>query len=471
MGQYKKNLYLFLGSVFCVLWLSCSPKVSIHSGWDKLPQILERIVIPQFPSQTVNVLDFGAVGDGKTDCTEAFRKAILACHTIGGGKVVVPEGKYLTGPIHLRSRVVLHLEKNAVILFTRDIQKYLPLVLTRFEGVELMNYSPCIYAYGQENVAITGEGILDAQADSTGWWSWVAKEKFGWKPGMPHQEKDRDSLFQMAEKKIPVEKRRFGPGHFLRVNFIQFYRCKNVLIEGVTILRSPMWVIHPVLCENVIVQNVHVQSLGPNNDGCNPESSKNVWIRNCEFDTGDDCIAIKSGRNGDGRRIHTPSENIVIQHCVMKSGHGGVVIGSEISGNCRNVFIEDCFMEGPNLDMALRIKTNSLRGGIVENVYARHITIKELTDSVIWIDFYYGEGDIAHYTPVVRNLYVSDLVSYKSNYALFLQGYERSPIENVHLENCLFYSVEKGNWLHHVSGLRMENVKIQRTGREMTYAY
>lgn len=471
MRKYKRNLYLFLGSVFCVLWLSCSPKVSIHSGWDKLPQILERIVIPQFPSRTVNVLDFGAVGDGKTDCTEAFRKAILACHTMGGGKVVVPEGKYLTGPIHLRSRVVLHLEKNAVILFTRNIQKYLPLVLTRFEGVELMNYSPCIYAYGQENVAITGEGILDAQADSTGWWSWVAKEKFGWKPGMPHQEKDRDSLFQMAEKKIPVEKRRFGPGHFLRVNFIQFYRCKNVLIEGVTILRSPMWVIHPVLCENVIVQNVHVQSLGPNNDGCNPESSKNVWIRNCEFDTGDDCIAIKSGRNGDGRRIHTPSENIVIQHCVMKSGHGGVVIGSEISGNCRNVFIEDCFMEGPNLDMALRIKTNSLRGGIVENVYARHITIKELTDSVIWIDFYYSEGDIAYYTPVVRNLYVSDLVSYKSNYALFLQGYERSPIENVHLENCLFYGVEKGNWLHHVSGLRMKNVKIQRTVREMTYAY
>jgi polygalacturonase len=252
----------------------------------------------------------------------------------------------------------------------------------------------------------------------------------------------------------------FGEGHYLRPNFIQLYQCKNILIDGVTIKRSPMWEIHPVLCENVTVQNVRINSHGPNNDGCNPESSKNVLIKNCHFDTGDDCIAIKSGRNGDGRRVNVSSENIVIQGCTMRDGHGGVVIGSEISGNCRNIFAENCTMDSPQLDRALRIKTNSLRGGIVENIFMRDIKIGEINDAVVLIDFYYGEGDTGQHPPIVQNIDIRHVTSQKSNYALYFNGYQRSPIRNIHLESCEFNGVKNGNLLNYVKGLEMVNVTI-----------
>ncbi len=221
-----------------------------------------------------------------------------------------------------------------------------------------------------------------------------------------------------------------------------------------------MWNIHPVLCENVTIRNVTVISHGPNNDGCNPESSKNVLIKNCYFDTGDDCIAIKSGRNADGRRLNAPSENIIIQGCTMKDGHGGVVIGSEMSGGCRNVFAEDCVMDSPNLERALRIKTNSMRGGIVENIYMRNITVGEVSDAVIRVNFNYQEGDVGQYTPVVRNIFVSNVTSRKSKYALALAGYERSPVSNLNLENCRFDGVTSGNMLSHYRDLKMKEVYI-----------
>ena len=221
-----------------------------------------------------------------------------------------------------------------------------------------------------------------------------------------------------------------------------------------------MWVIHPVLSENVIVQNVQIVSHGPNNDGCNPESSKNVLIRNCSFDTGDDCIAIKSGRNADGRRINVSSENIIIQACRMKDGHGGVVMGSETSGNIRNIYIEDCTMDSPNLERALRIKTNSLRGGVVENIFMRNCTIGQVSDAVIKINFYYGEGDTGEYTPVVRNIRISGILSNKSRYALFLEGYERSPVTGMRLENCRFNGVESENYLRYTTDLQLHDVYI-----------
>ena len=264
----------------------------------------------------------------------------------------------------------------------------------------------------------------------------------------------------MGENGVPVGERIFGKGHYLRVNFIQPYQCKNVLIDGITILRSPMWGINPVLCENVTVQNVTIASHGPNNDGCNPESSKDVLIRNCLFDTGDDCIAIKSGRNGDGRRVNVASENIIVQGCTMKDGHGGVVVGSEISGSCRNVFAEDCVMDSPHLERALRIKTNSMRGGVVENIYMRNVTVGQVSDAVIRVFFHYQEGDVGQHTPIVRNIYVSNVTSQKSRYALLLDGYERSPIDNINLTNCRFDGVEKENVLNHVTNLNMKNVSI-----------
>jgi polygalacturonase len=242
----------------------------------------------------------------------------------------------------------------------------------------------------------------------------------------------------MGEENVPVDQRVFGQGHYLRPNFIQFYSCKDILIDSVTILRSPMWIIHPVLSENITVQNVRIISHGPNSDGCDPESCRNVLIKNCLFDTGDDCIAIKSGRNNDGRRVNVASENLVIQGCTMRDGHGGVVIGSEISGSCRNVFAEDCSMDSPNLDRALRIKTNSVRGGVVENVYFRNIRVGEVKEAVILVSFQYQEGDAGQFTPVVRNIFVENVTSQKSDYALFLDGYERSPISNVNIISCSF---------------------------------
>jgi polygalacturonase len=317
-----------------------------------------------------------------------------------------------------------------------------------------------IYAFGEENIAVTGSGILDGQGSNENWWSWKGNKEEGWSEGMTNQKKDRDQLFQMAENNVPPEERIFGDGHYLRPNFVQPYKCKNILIEGVTFKDSPMWFIHPVLCENVTVKNVRVEGLGPNNDGCNPESSKNVLIENCYFDTGDDCIAIKSGRNNDGRRINVPSENIVIQNCTMKEGHGGVVIGSEISGGVRNVYAEDCSMSSPNLDRAIRIKTNAVRGGVIENLYFKNITVGEVKEAVIKIDFYYEEGDKGNFLPVVRNLNVANLTSEKSEFAIWIKAFENSPVENIKLDNCIFKNVEKENVIENVGSIEKNLVII-----------
>lgn len=455
---FKATLILL---VIWALFISACDNSSYNEfGWEQVPEILKRIVPPTFQAKDFKITEYGAIGDGKTDCTESFNKAIDACHAEGGGRVVIPEGIFLTGAIHLKSNVNLHVMKDATILFSQDTKKYLPVVFTRFEGIECMNYSPFVYAYEQENIAITGEGTLDGQADSTIWWPWPGNPDYGWHKDLPNHRHDRAELFRMAEEGVPVKDRIFGEGHYIRVNFIQPYKCKNILIDGITIKRSPMWEIHPVLCENVTVQNVTIISHGPNNDGCNPESSKDVLIKNCYFDTGDDCIAIKSGRNADGRRVNVSSENIVIQGCTMKDGHGGVVIGSEISGSCRNVFAEDCVMDSPNLERALRIKTNSLRGGVVENIYMRNVKVGEVSDAVIRVYFHYSEGDVGQHTPIVRNIYVKNVTSQKSKYALLLDGYERSHISNINLEQCNFNGVKKGNILNHVVDLNMKDVYI-----------
>src|ERR1043165_6238828 len=201
----------------------------------------------------------------------------------------------------------------------------------------------------------------------------------------------------MGDQGLPVAKRVFGEGDFLRPNFIQPYRCRNVLIEDVSIVRSPMWEIHPALCTNVTVRGVKISSHGPNNDGCDPESCRDVLIENCVFDTGDDCIAIKSGRNNDGRRVAVASENLIVRNCTMKDGHGGVVIGSEISGDCRNVFVENCKMDSPNLERALRFKSNAQRGGVLENIFMRNVEIGRVAEAVLTIDLIYEEGDKGPY--------------------------------------------------------------------------
>ena len=420
-----------------------------YAGWEQVPRILSRINAPRFPNQDFNINDYGAVGNGQTDCTESFSKAISAAHKAGGGRVVVPAGSFLTGAIHLKSNVKLYVSEGAVIKFSVDPEKYLPVVYSRFEGIECMNYSPLIYAFGQENIAITGKGTLDGQAGNDNWWRWKKT-----------QSDDVKDQRNQGETGLLVQERIFGAGKKLRPNMIQPYKCKNILIEGVTIRNSPMWHIHPVLSNNVTVRNVKVIGHGPNNDGCNPESCRDVLIENCYFDTGDDCIAIKSGRNNDGRRVNVPSENIVIRNCRMKDGHGGVVIGSEMTGGARNIFAENCTMDSPNLERALRIKTNSVRGGTVENVYLRNITIGQVAEAVVKINFHYGEGDTGDYPPTVRNINLENTTSKKSKYALSISGYDRSPITGIHLKNCTFDNVEKPNVLVGVGKLILQNVKI-----------
>ena len=429
-------------------------------AWSQVPEILKRIKPPVFPKRDFAVTRFGAVGDGGTDCTVAFQRAIAACSKAGGGRVVVPVGKFLTGPIHLKSNVNLYVSSEATIMFSRDPTKYLPLVFSRWEGMELMNYSPFIYAFEQKNIAITGNGTLDGQASSESWWPWTGSPRFGGKQGAPNARKARTSLVEMIEKGVPVSERVFGEGHYLRPQFIQPYRCQNVLIEGVTIKNSPMWEIHPVLCRNVTVQKVTINSHGPNNDGCDPESCTDVLIKDCSFNTGDDCIAIKSGRNGDGRRLNAPSQNIVIQGCKMQDGHGGVTIGSEISGGVRNVFAEDCQMDSPSLDHALRVKNNAMRGGLLENLFFRNIQIGQVAHAAITIDFNYEEGEKGKYIPVVRNFVVSDLKSGKSKHALDVQGFKHAPIRDLQLESCTFDNVAEPSIVKNVEGLNLQNVRV-----------
>ncbi len=429
-------------------------------AWAQLPKILSRIKAPVFPRRDFAITRYGAIGDGTKDCTSAFANAIAACNRAGGGRVVVPAGKFLTGPIHLKSNVNLHVTAAATIQFSQDPRKYLPVVFSRWEGVELMNYSPFIYAFEQQNIAITGTGVLDGQSNNQAWWPWNGRDRYGWKEGDPNQRKDRAALLEMGERGVPVRERIFGEGHYLRPQFIQPYRCKNVLIEGVTIKNSPMWEIHPVLSTNVTVRSVRITTHGPNNDGCDPESCTDVLIKDCYFDTGDDCIAIKSGRNGDGRRVNTPSQNIVIQGCEMKDGHGGVTIGSEISGGVRNVFAENCRLDSPNLDHALRVKNNAMRGGLLENLYFRNMQVGQVAHAAITIDFNYEEGEKGKFTPVVRNFVVSDLMSGKSKYALDVQGFKNAPIYNLRLENCTFDKVESPSIVKNVENLVLEKVRV-----------
>jgi len=456
----SRRILISIHLIIFLVTISCAQSSYISDGWDKLDEILVQIVEPSFPEKVHNITLYGAIGDGVTDCSDAFKKAIDECNKTSGGMVMVPEGTFLTGPIYLKSNVNLYISENATVKFTDDKSKYLPVVFTRWEGVECMNYSPLIYAYNEENIAVTGKGVLDGQGSDDNWWSWKGNKDSGWTEGKPNQKKDRDLLFKMAEDGIPPEKRIFGDGHFLRPNFFQPYKCKNVLIEGVTFKDSPMWFINPVLCENITVKNVTVEGLGPNNDGCNPESSKNVLIKNCYFNTGDDCIAIKSGRNNDGRRINIPSENIVIQNCTMKEGHGGVVIGSEISGGVNNVFAENCSMSSPNLDRAIRIKTNAVRGGVIENLFVRNITVGQVKEAVIKIDFYYEEGENGKFLPVVKNLDFSNITSEKSEFAIWIKAFENSPVENIRLDNCIFKNVEKDNLIENVKLIEMKSVVI-----------
>jgi polygalacturonase len=456
-----------ISAIVAITALSCTKHASLvsHSDpWKKMDLIIKSIPKTQFADKTFNINDFGAVADAKTLNTLAFEKAIKACADNGGGRVLVPNGKYLTGPIHLESNVNLHLEDHAEILFSINPKDY-PMVHTSWEGTELMNYSPLIYAKNKTNVAITGKGTLNGQANETNWWIWSGGKDYGWKKGIPSQNdpQNREVLVEMAEKGIPVQERIFGEGRFLRPNFIEFFQCNTVLVKDITVINAPFWILHPIKTNNIIIDGVTVNSHGPNNDGCDPEYSQNVLIKNCTFNTGDDCIAIKSGRDADGRRVAIPSKNIIVQNCKMIDGHGGVVMGSEISAGVNNVFVENCVMDSPNLDRAIRIKTNSKRGGLVEDIYVRNIEVGTVKECVLRVTMFYNVygSQTGNFIPAIRNINLENItVKNGGKYGVWAEGYEESPVENITLKNVVIAKVGEPYLLKNVKNVNFINTKV-----------
>ncbi len=439
------------------------PAKAAASVWAHAAVIAGKVRPPRFPDRTFSIVDAGAVTGDVAATTAAFAQAIDACSRAGGGRVLAPPGTWTTGAIRLRSGVELHVMQGATIVFSTDPARY-PLVATRWEGVELINYAPLIFADGERDVAITGQGVLDGQGAA--WWSWSSGRQFGWRPGLPNQHPARSALFRMAEEGVPVAQRIFGDGHYLRPMMVQFQNCANVLVEGVTLRDSPCWTIHPVLCRNVAVRGVTVVGHGPNTDGCNPESVDGMLIEGCTFDSGDDCIAIKSGRNADGRRLARPTRDILIQDCVMKDGHGGVVIGSEVSGGVDNVFVQRCRMDSTDLWYALRFKNNAMRGGVIQDIHCRDIAVGRVSKAAITCDFNYEEGAKGAFTPVLRNVTVERMHTRAAAQVLDLQGLPAAPVRDIVLRDCRFDDVTRPSIVTYTQGLDLKNVRVN--GRRVT---
>ena len=408
-------------------------------SWDMAEEILTHISDPVFPAYTVNVLDYGAVpNDGKLD-TAAIQRAIDETSAHGGGTVVIPSGVYDVGAITLKSNVNLHLEsKDTVLRFTRDITPAnYPLVFAHYEGSKLYNWSPLIYAYQQENIALTGKGTLDGQADKNNWWNWSRTVNPDGTTTRPSSA-DAKLLRKMTDDGTPAEERIFGEGHYLRPNFYQPIECTNVLVEGVTIANSPMWELNPVLCTNFTARGVTIDTHGYNNDGCDPENCNYVLIENCFFNTGDDCIAVKAGRNRDGRELGEaghPTQNLIIRNNTFADGHGGIACGSEMSGGIKNLFADNNTFDSPTLNYALRFKTNAERGGAVENIYLRNSKVKSVGNAVVHATMLYDVGRDGNYLPQFKNITIENLTSSGGEYGIFMEAFEEVPITGLVFRN------------------------------------
>ena len=426
-------------------------------GWDQqqYKQIEQSIRMPQFADKDYVITKFGAkAGNTAAKNQKAIQKAIDKCSQKGGGRVIIPSGQhFLTAAIQLKSGVNLVVEDGAILEFAFEPELY-PIVPTRWEGLDCWNLSPLIYAYQAKDIAITGKGTIDGGGSNETWWPWCGSKKFGMKEGGIAQNMGaRARLLKYAEDGVPMDERKFGATDGLRPQMINFNQCEGILIEDITLLRSPFWVIHPLLSKDITVRGVHINNNGPNGDGCDPESCDRVLIENCYFNTGDDCIAIKSGRNNDGREggqgkfAGQPSKNIIIRDCKFNNGHGGVVIGSEISGGCQNVYAENCEMDSPSLDRVLRIKTNSCRGGIIENINMRNITVGQCGEAVLKLNTDYEPREVCcrGFYPTIRNVTMENVTCKKSKYGVMIVGYQdpqhANTINNITVKNCKFDGV------------------------------
>ncbi len=427
------------------------PACAFAAGWDdnEYKRIEQSIQLPKIAERQFLITSFGA----KTTATaaqnqKAINRVISLVSKKGGGKVIIPKGTWNTGAIELKSHVNLVLEEGATLHFAFEPKLY-PLVRTSWEGLACWNYSPCIYAYKATDIAITGKGTIDGGGNNDTFWQWNGNPRFGYKEGVTKESQklgSRSKLLKMAEDGVPFDERKFGMGYGLRPQLVNMVHCERILIKDVKMINSPFWVIHPLLSKNITLDGVYVWNEGPNGDGCDPEACENVLIQNCVFHTGDDCIAIKSGRNNDGRLWNQPSKNIIIRNCKMEDGHGGVVIGSEISGGCENVYAENCVMDSPHLERILRIKTNNCRGGQVQNINMRNVVVGQCKEAVVKINLDYERKEICYrgFEPIVNNVNVENVTCQKSDYGVLIIG--RDSLENVYdinIKNCKFDGVVK----------------------------
>ncbi len=381
-----------------------------------------------------NVVEYGAVGEGKTLCTRAIQKAVKACVAVGGGTVYFPAGKYLSGAIFLKSNVTLHIGQGATLLASTDFEDFPPLK----PGWQVLSddtrRSSLITGLDLENIAITGRGTLNGQGKP--WWQALRKDK------------DK----KKGEKKILTHG---------RPRVINLYRCRNVLIQGVTIVDSPSWTVHLVGCENVVVEGISIINPedSPNTDGINPESCRNVRISNCFIDTGDDCITLKSGRDEEGRLKAKPTENVTIVNCVMYKGHGAVVIGSEMSGGVRNVTASNIVCVGT--DRAVRIKSTRGRGGVVENIRYSNFVVEDVREP-IYITSFYTKTDpepVSERTPVFRDIAISHFTIKNSPCLAKILGLPEMPIQGLRITDMVA-STDVGLFCDNAVGLGLHNVRV-----------
>lgn len=486
------NLLKMTGFVPVILGMLCACQSTsteqhndtyIEDLYEALPFDMPVVQRPSFPDYQVDIRDFGAKADGETLNTEAINNAIKAVSEKGGGKVVIPEGLWLTGPVVLQNNVNLHVEKNALVLFSGDADLY-PLVRTSFEGLDMLRCQSPVSAMNAENIAITGHGVLDGSGDS---WRPVKRNKMTdgqWKSLLksggvvdesgkvwyPNEGALKASILTGSKEKREISNSEWeGMKRWLRPVLLSIVKSKRVLLEGVTFRNSPSWCLHPLSCEDLTLNGVKVFNpwYSQNGDALDVESCKNVVVTNSLFDAGDDAICIKSGKDADGRRRGEPCENVLVKNNTVLHGHGGFVVGSEMSGGVRNVYVADCTFIGT--DVGLRFKSTRGRGGVVENVYVDNINMINIPGDALIADLYYAVKDapgapvpaVTEETPSFKNIHISNISCKGAGRAMFLNGLPEMPIENFSVRNMRITDAQQGAFINKVAGVTLENIEIE----------
>lgn len=415
--------------------------------WAGALEIEKRIDPPTFREAVYDITAFGAKGDGITDAVKAINEAIDRCSHEGGGHVLIPEGNfYCRGSVFMKSNVDLHFADGARLTFSGIGEDFLPCVLTRWEGVEVFNFSPMIYARYLHNIAITGKGVIDGQG---------RKEIVGWRKD---DDLDQHTLWDMGTAQVPVEERVFGKGHLLRPAMVELVACSRILLEDVEIVDGTFWSWHLIACNNATARRIKVNSHNPNNDGFDPESSTDILVEDCYFNTGDDGIAIKSGRDQDAWRIGQPTENVYIRRCTFDAPVNAICIGSEVSGGVRNIYVEDCkIIRGRH---GIYAKSNRERGGYIENVHVRNIDVDSLSMCLIILDADY-HSQTRNFTTPFRHFDISDVKArHAGTYGIFISGFDNLPIDDVRISRVTLESTPEALSLSKVTNLELSDVTI-----------